>query len=183
MIFKILFIGTSYESLSHVNLFFYIGYTFGCFFIPRFIDIYGRKWPFLLCMIVQLPLYIGLVVSRSIYLNIFLTFLMGICCVGRYNGCYINISEYVHTPYKNAVSTLLLVFEQLVAILIALYFKYFSKNWLYLQIFGVCVNFIAIIGSVIIPESPEYLYSFYKFAETRKSISWIANFNKKHFEN
>lgn len=104
---------------------------------------------------------------------------MGVVCVGRYNGCYINISEYVHTPYKNAVSTLLLVFEQFVAFIIAFYFKFISTNWLYLQIFGVTVNLVAVIGSYYIPESPEYLYSFYKFEETRKVIKWIALKNGK----
>jgi len=54
---------------------------------------------------------------------------MGICTVGRYNGGYINISEYVHTKYKDAVSTLLLVFEQLTLIIIVLYFKFISSYW------------------------------------------------------
>lgn len=104
---------------------------------------------------------------------------MGIVCVGRYNGCYIIISEYVHTPYKNAVSTLLLVFEQFVAFINAFYFKFISINWIYLQIFGVAVNLVAVIGSFFIPESPEYLYSFYKFDETRKVINWIGEKNGK----
>lgn len=104
---------------------------------------------------------------------------MGICCVGRYNGCYINIAEYVHTKYKNAVWTLLLMFECIVSMIIALYFKFMSKNWIYLQIFGFTVNAICILGCLAIPESPEYLYSFYKFRRTKKSIHYISKFNGK----
>ena len=83
-------------------------------------------------MLLQLPLYVGLIFSRNLDLNIALSFFMGICCVGRYNGCYIVISEFVHLKYKDAVSTLLLMFECIVTMLIALYFKFISKDWVYL---------------------------------------------------
>lgn len=96
-------IGESTAKLSLVSTIFYVGYTFGCFFIPRFIDLFGRRWPFMCCIGLQLPLYIGLILSRNLQINIALSFFMGICCVGRYNGCYINISEYVETKFKNAV--------------------------------------------------------------------------------
>lgn len=98
--------------------------------------------------------------------------------MGRYNGAYINISEYVHGPkWKNPVSTLLLVADSLVAVIIAFYFKIISKNWIWLQIFGITVNAVAIFGCAIIPESPEYLYSFYKFSKARDVVAYIAKFN------
>ena len=103
---------------------------------------------------------------------------MGICCVGRYNGCYIVISEFVHTKYKNGVSTLLLMFECIVSMVLALYFKFISKNWIYILSFGASLNLIFLIGCYFIPESPEYLYSYYKFRETKRTFEFIAKFNK-----
>ena len=38
----------------------------------------------------------------------------------------------------------------------------------------------AFIGASILPESPEHLYFYYKFAECKKSIRYIAKFNKKY---
>ncbi|CDW87584.1 solute carrier family member 5 [Stylonychia lemnae] len=173
---------TPQSTLSQVTFFFYLGYTFGCFFIPRFLDLYGRKWPFMLCLIAQLPIYVGIILSKSLYLNMALSFMIGICTVGRYNGGYINISEYVHTKYKNAVSTLLLVAEQLSVIFIVLYFKFISKNWQGLQIIGVSINFISIIGCYFLPESPEQAYSFYDFRKTKQAFRYIAKFNRSKMD-
>lgn len=146
---------------------YYLGYAFGCLFIPRITDKYGRKFPFIMCMTLQFPLYVMMLISRNIKLNTGLSFFLGVCCVGRYNGCYINISEYVHTRYKNAVSTMLLVFDSLTNILVALYCKSISKNWLYLQIFGCVLSGISVIGCTLVPETPEYLYSFFRFSQCK----------------
>ena len=88
--------------------------------------------PLKICFVLQFPLYLAILFSKSVRLNTGLGFFLGMTCVARYNGCYINISEYVHTSYKNAVSTLLLIFDSLTNILIALYFRSISKNWLWL---------------------------------------------------
>ena len=157
---------------------FFVGVVVGSVFIPRLTDVYGRKWPFLLCILVQFPFYYALLYSRSLDLNIGLSFFLGVCYVGRYNGGYLNISEYVHNKWKNLICTFLLVWDSLVTIILAFYFRNVSKNWIELQIFGVAINAIAIIGAYFTPESPEYLYCFYKFNECRDAIVWIAEFNK-----
>jgi len=110
-----------------------------------------------------------------------LSFFMGICTVGRYNGGYVNISEYVHTKYKDAVSTLLLVFEQLALIIIVLYFKFILTYWRPLQVVGVILTVISIVGCYFIPESPEYAYSFYNFKATKRAFQYIGRFNKVKF--
>ena len=52
-----------------------------------------------------------------------------------------------------------LISESLLHILIALYFRYISVDWLWIQIFGASVTFI--IGIVVVawvPESPKWLH-------------------------
>lgn len=53
-----------------------------------------------------------------------------------------------------------------------------DKNWFPLQavyfVVGIFAMFIAIF---ILPESPRYLYSRQKFAESRASLNYIAAFN------
>lgn len=158
-----LFIGEPDYKTSMLSSMYYLGYSFGCLFIPRITDKYGRWFIFMLSMVIQFPLYLAVLFSKRVEVTTALSFFLGICCVARYNGCYINISEYVHAKYKYTVGTFLLVSDSFTCIVIALYFK-FCKNWLYLQIFGVCLSFIAAVGCFYVPETPEYLYSFYRFS-------------------
>lgn len=62
-------------------------------------------------------------------------------------------------------------------IIIGFYWRYLSKNWLWLAIYACSLNAISLIGLFIIPESPEYLYSFYRFTECREVIFKIARWN------
>ncbi len=117
----------------------------------------------LISLAVQIPCYIAIILSRSLLLTIVMSFFFGITNIGIYNGAYVNICEYVHTPWKNHVCTFLLVFDQMTVIIIALYYKYVSQDWVWLQILGLTVNIIALLGFFFLPESPEYLYSFYRF--------------------
>jgi hypothetical protein len=61
---------------------------------------------------------------------------MGFLHIGIYNGCYINVCEYVDIRWKNKVCTLLLVFDMLTCIIIGIYWRFISKYWLWLQIFA-----------------------------------------------
>eukprot|EP00347_Sterkiella_histriomuscorum_P018095 403346808 len=164
---------------SLLSSMYYLGYSIGCLFIPRITDKYGRWFIFMLCMVVQFPLSVAILFSKSVELNTALSFFLGVCCVGRYNGCYINISEYVDDRYKNTMATLLLVADSLTCILVAVYNKFISKDWLYLQIFGAVLCFISAAGSFYVTETPEYLYSFYRFSQCKYILSWIAKQNGK----
>ena len=61
-----------------------------------------------------------------------------------------------------------------------LYFKFVPQNWIWFQLIGLSLNIFAFLGCLFIPESPEYLYSFYRFDDCRGAISQIAKWNKKH---
>ena len=111
---------------------YYAGYTTGCLLISRVFDIYGRKWPIFFCLAAQFPLYLGMIISWNYDFNIALSFFLGVTCVGRYDGCFIAISEYVHSTHKNKVGTLLLVFDSFTSITIMIYYRNISRDWLYL---------------------------------------------------
>jgi MFS family permease len=101
---------------------FYLGEIFGCISIARVPDVHGRKWPFLISVAIQLPCYVTLLVSKSLTLNTCLSFIMGFLHIGIYNGGYVNVCEYVNTPWKNNVCTVLMAFDMLSTILIGVYF-------------------------------------------------------------
>lgn len=65
--------------------------------------------------------------------------------------------------------------------LVCLYFKYVTRYWLWFQLLGIFMNAVGLIGILMIPESPEYLYSFYRFDECRAVLQRVAQWNKKSF--
>lgn len=123
-------------------------------------------------------MYLAILFSRSLNLSFALSFFLGMTCVGRYDGCFIAISEYVSDKYKEWVGTLLLVWDSLVNIIILLYYKYISWKSTYLQIFGLFIAGFAFILLLLIPETPEFLYSNEKFSECRKIIMDISWYNR-----
>ena len=149
---------------------FYVGEIFGCISIARVPDVYGRRWPYIFAICAQLPCMIASILSNSFTFTTVLSFIMGYLRISLYNGGYINVCEYTHGNWKNHVCTILLVFDMLTSILMGVYYHYVSKYWLYFALIGVTFNSLAIIGIFFLPESPEYLYSYYKFDESRDVI-------------
>lgn len=120
---------------------------------------------------------IASILSTSFTFTAVISFIMGYLRISLYNGGYINVCEYTHGNWKNHVCTILLVFDMLTSILMGVYYHYISNYWLYFALIGVLFNLLAIIGIFKIPESPEYLYSYYKFDECREVIKKIAEWN------
>ena len=54
--------------------------------------------------------------------------------------------------------------------IITLYFKFISKDWVPFQLFAVFATFVSLIATLFIPESPKYLYSMNKFYESRNVL-------------
>lgn len=73
---------------------------------------------------------------------------------------------------------MLLCADSIINMIVAVYYD-LSIHWLYLQIFGVVLSLIGAIGVFYIPETPEYLYSYFKFPECKFIMSWIAKENRK----
>lgn len=161
-------------TINYITHAYYFGGIIGSLMIARIPDLYGRKVPFAASLAAQLPCYIGLICSRSLALSVVLSFLVGVVNAGIYNGGFINVCEYVHSPWKNHVCTLLLIMDNFTVCLVCLYFKYVTRYWLWFQLFGVTLNAVALVGILMISESPEYLYSFYRFDDCRAVLQRIA---------
>jgi hypothetical protein len=72
----------------------------------------------------------------------------------------------------------MLVFDMLTVIATGIYWKWISKNSAGLLVFGICCNALGLFGLFFLPETPEYLYSFYRFTECREVIFKIAKWNR-----
>jgi uncharacterized membrane-anchored protein YitT (DUF2179 family) len=109
--------------------------------------------------------------SRSLDLSTITGFFMGILHIGIANGGYINVCEYVHVKWKYLLCTVMLVFDMFTVIVTGIYWKWISHNSLGLLVFGCLCNAVSFVALFFVPESPEYLYSFYRFRECREVIT------------
>jgi hypothetical protein len=64
-------------------------------------------------------------------------------------------------------------------IITSIYFKYISKEWVYIHCFFFTIAFIGLLMSFKLPESPKFLLSKGFYDKARKSFNHIAKMNKK----
>ncbi len=117
----------SKKSINYMTHSFYLGSIIGSLFLARIPDVYGRKWPIIIALAVQLPLYLATILSRNYYFTLVIAFFFGFLNVGIYNGAWINICEYTHGKWKHRLSLFLLVADSSTVIFSAIYFKFISN--------------------------------------------------------
>ena len=102
---------------------------------------------------------------------------MGICTAMRLNISYIYGSEVIKTTHATVIGSFYNVFDGCTMIISSIYFKYISKEWIYLYEFflGMCV--ISTLLTFFMPESPRYLISIGDFKRARQSFNFIARMN------
>jgi hypothetical protein len=109
-------------------------------------------------------------------------FLLGLCTPGKSNIAYVYLLELVPTKWQTYVGTSLLIADGSTMILLSLYFRFITRDWLGFQIFGLALTTFSFVGSLIAPESPKYLYSYKRFAEAREALGRIARLNRVPLE-
>ena len=62
-------------------------------------------------------------------------------------------------------------------IILAVYFRFISREWLYLQLVYLGLNVASVLAIIIVPESPKYHYSKGRYDDARKGLAFIARFN------
>ena len=75
------------------------------------------------------------------------------------------------------MGSVILFMDSAAILILPLYHRFLSKNWLYFQMFSLGLNAFSAISLFIIPESPKYLIGRAKFEEARESLCKIARFN------
>jgi len=156
---------------------FFIGMTLFVVLITRLGDLLGRKRPAIVCQILSIPILMGIMVSRSLYLTSALLFLFGAVTPGREHVVFTYIGELVPLRNRTLTGSILLFADATTIGVVALYFLYVSKNWLYFQYFSLALNVAAIFCLLKVPESPKYLHSIGRFQEAREALARIAVIN------
>eukprot|EP00347_Sterkiella_histriomuscorum_P000203 403376785 len=157
---------------------FFAGWTLFCLIMPRFSDLYGRKIVYQISMFGILITSLLLTFSSNLTQIVILTFIMGCFQVGRSALAFLYQQELMPKKFKTISGTVNYVIYGLVPLWIVLYFLYISNNWIYLHIFGVAVLILIAIGTLVMPESPQYYLSKRQYDKARKELTYIARFNR-----
>jgi MFS family permease len=79
--------------MAFIGMSFFLGWTFSAFFIPRLVDLKGRKLGFLLTMVMQTVSLIVMNFSVRVELTIAMMFVFGMACVGTRSVCFLYLLE------------------------------------------------------------------------------------------
>lgn len=153
------------------------GWSLGCLFIPRLADLKGRRSIFLIASLVSIPIYIAIILTRSLNFTLALNFLLGLTNPGKISIGYVYLLELIPAAWQTYAGTAFLIADGTTTVLVALYFRYISKDWLWFQVFFFSLMTLATLACFLVPESPKYLYGYRKFRYARAALDKIAWFN------
>ena len=138
---------------------FLFGIVLGCLTVARLGDVYGRKPIYKLGLWMNLGFAICIVFLRtSSYVILYsLLLLFGMSLTARYYVGYSFNIEMQPKSHQPLVSTIQFLSESLVYTFICLYFMWFSKNWVYLQIPNIGLTLLGILFLYGVPETPRFL--------------------------
>jgi MFS family permease len=156
---------------------YFVGYSISCLFVPRIADMYGRRWPYIISMSIQVLAFIGLLVCKNLMGVLCLILLFGLCGGGRSTVGFLYLMELVPKKDKRFTGTLNVAFDSFIYTMTAFFFWFMCKDTFYLLFMCAIGNFFVAIGIFFIPESPEYLYEKKEFQKTKLVLIYIAKFN------
>lgn len=116
--------------------------------------------------------------SKQIEVIYGVLFLMGVTASLRNTIGFVYGMELIPKTNQVAISTIQKMIEQAPAIIGVIYFRFITKEWIYLQLVGVTLSITAAALIWILPESPRYLVSVHQYEKARDAFNYIARYNK-----
>lgn len=175
----------SHNLISCVGMGFFAGFAAGAAFLPNLSDKYGRKWYYIGSLVLQ---FVSVLVCcvlpgdyrACVYVIIFMFFLHGVAHSITTVAGFSMMCDVCNENIIGLVGSLFNCMDGSTYIFLTVYFRYISKNWLYPQIVGLVLTVIpAVAVSLLIPESPKWLFRKGKFKEAHKVLDSMAKFNGK----
>ena len=119
----------------------------------------------------------ALYLSPSLYFTFFLIVVMGIAMPPRVFVGYTYAMECLPKKNTPVASSIIMGMDGMVLLWSSLYFMFIDNNWKTLYGIVLIVTFATFIIAGSFPESPRFLLSKGRYAETRKVISKMAETN------
>lgn len=156
---------------------YFVGVVIGSTIIPRLSDIYGRK-PFVVaCTILHLVSGALLLLTSSLKFGFFLMFCIGVAMSGRATVGYVWLTESLRIQDTTKNTAGMFFVDSLAIFFASLYFKYISKDWVYLYTLPLIVLTINVIVLCFQEEAPKFLHGIQNYEKTRKVLTVIGRQN------
>ncbi|TNV80154.1 hypothetical protein FGO68_gene7510 [Halteria grandinella] len=154
----------------------FLGWMLGSLLVTRIGDIYGRKLPFISAQLLGSAMQLSLLFTTDIHIMIGLFFFTGMAASGRFTLAHVYLQELMPIKYRSHAGTMVQFIDSMLVVVVSLYHRFITKEWYPLQIFAACSMVISFGATMVIPESPKYLYSKGRYDEARKVLQFIQNF-------
>ena len=138
---------------------YYGGYMIGNIFFITFSDVYGRKWFVFLGTLIHSLAYLGMVLSRSVYLTYAMLIVSGLCGAPRCSISLLMASEFVSRKFQVFIVTVIQLVDAMIIVGNGVYYWQISKEYTYFHYFGVTLSFFVAFGLYFLPEPPRWLKS------------------------
>mmetsp|Transcript_24027 Transcript_24027/g.36967 ORF Transcript_24027/g.36967 Transcript_24027/m.36967 type:complete len:262 (-) Transcript_24027:1110-1895(-) len=157
---------------------FFIGVIISILWVPKTSDQIGRYKLVLLTFSAQMLAQIGLFLTHRLEIAFFLMVIIGMTLPGKNIVCFNLVLESCPLSLKQTVVNLVMIAETFYIIIIAFYYQFISKNWMYLQGWGLLqISVSLIFAALYFKESPKFLMNKGRYDEARATMRHIAKFN------
>ena len=157
---------------------FFFGLVASSLFLPRMSDLYGRKNISISGTMLHVVCSIVMLFSNDLKLSLFMTFFLGFAMGGRVLVGYCWMAEHMREVDLPKVTIILFILDSFGNMIATIYFKFVSKNWIYLFAAPQIILIIAVIMLVMYrTDSPKYFYSKKDFIKLRWSLTIIGRNN------
>ena len=165
----------SHFIIASFSMVYFLGFAIGSFFVPGLSDKHGRKNWLIYCLLGQTTFNTVMLCLPSnkpaLYVLIPILFLNGITTSGRVTAGYCMMCDFSPKKYQSALGCIWNMAEGMCVIYVTIYFRYISKKWFWLELFGLGQGVLTMILTIFfIPESPKWLYDNKKYKECFNSL-------------
>ena len=156
----------------------FVGMALGCYIIGHVIDLWGRKKILIVGMIGILGAILWMR-SVSALAELYIAFfLYGFFSGVRTISGYALSLELVPSQHRKKIAVINTFSVCLGILFSSLIFYYFKSSQVFLTILSIFIAAV-LVFVCFLPESPEFLYTKFRFEEVREMLSKIAVFNQK----
>jgi len=157
---------------------YFIGLIVFITFVPPIADRYGRKWVFIVTLIVSCIAQLGIMLTNDLYAAYFFEFLIGGTFAGRIVVGLSYILEYNLPKWHEKIIFGLLISEASSTIIMTIWYQFIDRGWFYLQLICLILAvLVTIFFWVVVPESPKWLYTWEHFQDSREVLEYVGNYN------
>ena len=160
------------DEIGLIGSLLFVGFAVSCLILPRYSDMYGRRPFYIVGLIGQVVVWIGLLFTTNLKLFYVFSFLFGCTVTGRFTLGYVCYIETIPKPYQKIMS-LLVNGTDTVSILIAtIYFAFIGRSWFVVQIIGIVQSLIGLALALMYrQESPRFLMEHGKIDQLIANMS------------